>query len=244
MKLAIALTHLEVVAALTAAVSQQFPDATIGEFTFAVDGDGQVTAHALADGIGAGNPTTEQADEKPARTGRASRGSRNAQAEPEETAPAVEEAPKSPRSRRGSTAQTTAPAEESEPEAPKTTRTRRGAKPAVEEAPAPTVPTKEEGTYTEDAEGVADEVDTYWASVEVPHDAFVVPAGQVLPSADEYDELGSEEEALERLASAPAEEVAEVKPTRTRRGAAKTTEPAVEETAPATTRKRLFPNRK
>lgn len=238
MKLAIALTHAEVIASLTATVLEQFPDATVGDFTFAVDGDGQVTAHAQADNIGSG-ASTESADAKPART-RSGRGSRNQAEEAPVEEETKAEAPKTTR-RRGSTAQAETPAEETE--APKATRTRRGSTP---KPVAPTVPTKSEDDYTQDEEGNADEADTYWASVEVPHDAFVVPAGQILPSAEEYDELASEEEALERIAEAPAQEVAEAKPTRTRRGGAtKQEDPAAEEataTAPAG-RKRLF-NRK
>ena len=177
--------------------------------------------------------------EAKASTGRASRAT-------QKDAVAEEEKPAG-RSRRGSRGAT---AEET----PATTgRASRGSrKPA-----APTVPEKSEDDYNVGS-GETDENVTYWVNLDDASEVFAVPAGQELPDSEQYEEIGSEAEALERIAAngdnaeeaqaeeeeasattgrtrrtrgAASEEKAEPATTgRTRRGAA-----AAQDTAPAET---------
>ena len=249
MKRSITLGHADVVIAISAYLVEQGMG-EVNEVNFHLDSEGQVTAVAIESeakaSTGRASRTTQKdavvEEEKPA--GRSRRGAKTEDADDKaEDA----EATTSTRSRRGSR---TATAEE----APATSgRASRGSrKPA-----APTVPEKSEDDYNVGS-GETDENVTYWVNLDDDSEVFAVPAGQVLPDSEQYEEIGSEAEALERIAAngdnaeeaqaeeeeAPAttgrtrrtrgaasEEKAEPATTgRTRRGAA-----AAQDTAPAET---------
>ena len=248
MKRSITLGHADVVAAISAYLVEQGMG-EVNEVNFHLDSEGQVTAVAIESeakaSTGRASRTTQKdavvEDDKPA--GRSRRGAKTEDADDKaEDA----EATTSTRSRRGSRGAT---AEET----PATTgRASRGSrKPAT-----PTVPEKSEDDYNLGA-GETDENVTYWVNLDDESEVFAVPAGQELPDSEQYEEIGSEAEALERIAAngdnaeeaqaaeeAPAttgrtrrtrgaasEEKAEPATTgRTRRGAA-----AAQDTAPAET---------
>ena len=249
MKRSITLGHADVVIAISAYLVEQGMG-EVNEVNFHLDSEGQVTAVAIE-------------SEAKASTGRASR------ATPKD-AVAEEEKPAG-RSRRGTKTED-ADDKAEDAEATTSTRSRRGSRTATaEEAPAtsgrasrgsrkptaPTVPEKSEDDYNLGA-GETDENVTYWVNLDDESEVFAVPAGQELPDSEQYEEIGSEAEALERIAAngdnaeeaqaeeeeAPAttgrtrrtrgaatEEKAEPATTgRTRRGAA-----AAQDTAPAET---------
>ena len=155
--------------------------------------------------------------EAKASTGRASRAT-------QKDAVAEEEKPAG-RSRRGT---------EAEDKPASTGRASRGSrKPA-----APTVPEKSEDDYNVGS-GETDENVTYWVNLDDESEVFAVPAGQVLPDSEQYEEIGSEAEALERIAAngdnaeeVQAEEEAPATTGRTRRTRGSATE---EKAEPATT---------
>ena len=250
MKRSITLGHADVVIAISAYLVEQGMG-EVNEVNFHLDSEGQVTAVAIESeakaSTGRASRTTPKdavpEEEKPA--GRSRRGTKTEDADDKaEDA----EATTSTRSRRGSRSNA-----EAEDKPASTGRASRGSrKPA-----APTVPEKSEDDYNLGA-GETDENVTYWVNLDDESEVFAVPAGQELPDSEQYEEIGSEAEALERIAAngdnadeaqaeeeeAPAttgrtrrtrgsatEEKAEPATTgRTRRGAA-----AAQDTAPAET---------
>lgn len=230
MKRSITLGHADVVIAISAYLVEQGMG-EVNEVNFHLDSEGQVTAVAIESeakaSTGRASRTTQKdavvEEEKPA--GRSRRGAKTEDADDKaEDA----EATTSTRSRRGSRGAT---AEET----PATTgRASRGSrKPA-----APTVPEKSEDDYNLGA-GETDENVTYWVNLDDESEVFAVPAGQELPDAEQYEEIGSEAEALERIAAngdnaeeAQAEEEAPATTGRTRRTRGAATE---EKAEPATT---------
>lgn len=215
MKKAIVLSHADIVTAITAFVVEQEPNEQIDNIQLSLNGDGEATAvintvDAEPKATGRGSrktsaDTAEDSDAKPARTRRG----RNTDAESDTAGEEEAVETKSTRSRRG--------AVKDEEVAETKTRTRRGSKAEAK----PTVPVKSEDDYDLDEEDQSDENTTYWQNTEDASDVFAVPAGQVLPAADLYDEIESEEAALALIAdnSAPEEAAAEPETkTRTRRG--------------------------
>ena len=250
MKRSITLGHADVVIAISAYLVEQGMG-EVNEVNFHLDSEGQVTAVAIESEAKASTGRASRAtpkdavaeEEKPA--GRSRRGTKTEDADDKaEDA----EATTSTCSRRGSRSNA-----EAEDKPASTGRASRGSrKPA-----APTVPEKSEDDYNVDS-GETDENVTYWVNLDDESEVFAVPAGQELPDSEQYEEIGSEAEALERIAAngdnaeeaqaeeeeAPAttgrtrrtrgaasEEKAEPATTgRTRRGAA-----AAQDTAPAET---------
>ena len=231
MKRSITLGHADVVIAISAYLVEQGMG-EVNEVNFHLDSEGQVTAVAIE-------------SEAKASTGRASR------ATPKD---AVEEEEKpAGRSRRGTKTED-ADDKAEDAEATTSTRSRRASRGSRKPA-APTVPEKSEDDYNLGA-GETDENVTYWVNLDDESEVFAVPAGQELPDTEQYEEIGSEAEALERIAAngdnaeeaveeeasattgrtrrtrgAASEEKAEPATTgRTRRGAA-----AAQDTAPAET---------
>ena len=230
MKRSITLGHADVVTAISAYLVEQGMG-EVNEVNFHLDSEGQVTAVAIESeakaSTGRASRTTQKdavaEEEKPA--GRSRRGAKTEDADDKSE---DAEATTSTRSRRGSRGAT---AEET----PATTgRASRGSrKPA-----APTVPEKSEDDYNLGA-GETDENVTYWVNLDDESEVFAVPAGQELPDAEQYEEIGSEAEALERIAAngdnaeeAQAEEEAPATTGRTRRTRGAATE---EKAEPATT---------
>lgn len=230
MKRSITLGHADVVTAISAYLVEQGMG-EVNEVNFHLDSEGQVTAVAIESeakaSTGRASRTTQKdaavEEEKPA--GRSRRGAKTEDADDKSE---DAEATTSTRSRRGSRGAT---AEET----PATTgRASRGSrKPAT-----PTVPEKSEDDYNLGA-GETDENVTYWVNLDDESEVFAVPAGQELPDADQYEEIGSEAEALERIAAngdnaeeAQAEEEAPATTGRTRRTRGAATE---EKAEPATT---------
>lgn len=230
MKRSITLGHADVVIAISAYLVEQGMG-EVNEVNFHLDSEGQVTAVAIESeakaSTGRASRTTQKdavaEEEKPA--GRSRRGAKTEDADDKSE---DAEATTSTRSRRGSRGAT---AEET----PATTgRASRGSrKPA-----APTVPEKSEDDYNLGA-GETDENVTYWVNLDDESEVFAVPAGQELPDAEQYEEIGSEAEALERIAAngdnaeeAQAEEEAPATTGRTRRTRGAATE---EKAEPATT---------
>ena len=249
MKRSITLGHADVVIAISAYLVEQGMG-EVNEVNFHLDSEGQVTAVAIESeakaSTGRASRTTQKdavaEEEKPA--GRSRRGAKTEDADDKSE---DAEATTSTRSRRGSRGAT---AEETPASTGRASRGSR--KPA-----APTVPEKSEDDYNLGA-GETDENVTYWVNLDDESEVFAVPAGQELPDSEQYEEIGSEAEALERIAAngdnadeaqaeeeeAPAttgrtrrtrgaatEEKAEPATTgRTRRGAA-----AAQDTAPAET---------
>lgn len=230
MKRSITLGHADVVIAISAYLVEQGMG-EVNEVNFHLDSEGQVTAVAIESeakaSTGRASRTTQKdavvEEEKPA--GRSRRGAKTEDADDKSE---DAEATTSTRSRRGSRGAT---AEET----PATTgRASRGSrKPA-----APTVPEKSEDDYNLGA-GETDENVTYWVNLDDESEVFAVPAGQELPDADQYEEIGSEAEALERIAAngdnaeeTVAEEEAPATTGRTRRTRGAATE---EKAEPATT---------
>ena len=230
MKRSITLGHADVVTAISAYLVEQGMG-EVNEVNFHLDSEGQVTAVAIESEAKASTGRASRAtqkdavaeEEKPA--GRLRRGTKTEDADDKaEDA----EATTSTRSRRGSRGNA-----EAEDKPASTGRASRGSrKPA-----APTVPEKSEDDYNLGA-GETDENVTYWVNLDDESEVFAVPAGQELPDADQYEEIGSEEEALERIAANgdnAEETVAEEAPAttgRTRRTRGATTE---EKAEPATT---------
>ena len=230
MKRSITLGHADVVIAISAYLVEQGMG-EVNEVNFHLDSEGQVTAVAIESEAKASTGRASRAtqkdavveDDKPA--GRSRRGAKTEDADDKaEDA----EATTSTRSRRGSRGATSE-------ETPATTgRASRGSrKPA-----APTVPEKSEDDYNVGS-GETDENVTYWVNLDDESEVFAVPAGQELPDAEQYEEIGSEAEALERIAAngdnaeeAQAEEEAPVSTGRTRRTRGAATE---EKAEPATT---------
>lgn len=230
MKRSITLGHADVVIAISAYLVEQGMG-EVNEVNFHLDSEGQVTAVAIE-------------SEAKASTGRASR------ATPKD-AVAEEEKPAG-RSRRGTKTED-ADDKAEDAEATTSTRSRRGSRTATaEEAPAtsgrasrgsrkpaaPTVPEKSEDDYNLGA-GETDENVTYWVNLDDESEVFAVPAGQELPDSEQYEEIGSEAEALERIAAngdnaeeVQAEEEAPATTGRTRRTRGAATE---EKAEPATT---------
>ena len=183
MKRSITLGHADVVIAISAYLVEQGMG-EVNEVNFHLDSEGQVTAVAIESeakaSTGRASRTTQKdavvEDDKPA--GRSRRGAKTEDADDKaEDA----EATTSTRSRRGSRGAT---AEET----PATTgRASRGSrKPAT-----PTVPEKSEDDYNLGA-GETDENVTYWVNLDDESEVFAVPAGQELPDAEQYEEIGSE----------------------------------------------------
>lgn len=230
MKRSITLGHADVVIAISAYLVEQGMG-EVNEVNFHLDSEGQVTAVAIE-------------SEAKVSTGRASR------ATPKD-AVAEEEKPAG-RSRRGTKTED-ADDKAEDAEATTSTRSRRGSRTATaEEAPAtsgrasrgsrkpaaPTVPEKSEDDYNLGA-GETDENVTYWVNLDDESEVFAVPAGQELPDSEQYEEIGSEAEALERIAAngdnaeeVQAEEEAPATTGRTRRTRGAATE---EKAEPATT---------
>ena len=230
MKRSITLGHADVVTAISAYLVEQGMG-EVNEVNFHLDSEGQVTAVAIE-------------SEAKASTGRASRTT-------QKDAVAEEEKPAG-RSRRGAKTED-ADDKSEDAEATTSTRSRRGSRGATaEETPAstgrasrgsrkpatPTVPEKSEDDYNLGA-GETDENVTYWVNLDDESEVFAVPAGQELPDADQYEEIGSEAEALERIAAngdnaeeTVAEEEAPATTGRTRRTRGAATE---EKAEPATT---------
>lgn len=228
MKRSITLGHADVVIAISAYLVEQGMG-EVNEVNFHLDSEGQVTAVAIE-------------SEAKASTGRASRAT-------QKDAVAEEEKPAG-RSRRGTKTED-ADDKAEDAEATTSTRSRRGSRGNAEETPAstgrasrgsrkpaaPTVPEKSEDDYNVGS-GETDENVTYWVNLDDESEVFAVPAGQELPDADQYEEIGSEEEALERITANgdnAEETVAEEAPAttgRTRRTRGAATE---EKAEPATT---------
>ena len=230
MKRSITLGHADVVIAISAYLVEQGMG-EVNEVNFHLDSEGQVTAVAIESeakaSTGRASRTTQKdavvEEEKPA--GRSRRGAKTEDADDKSE---DAEATTSTRSRRGSRGATSE-------ETPATTgRASRGSrKPA-----APSVPEKSEDDYNVGS-GETDENVTYWVNLDDESEVFAVPAGQELPDADQYEEIGSEEEALERIAAngdnaeeTVAEEEAPATTGRTRRTRGAATE---EKAEPATT---------
>ena len=231
MKRSITLGHADVVIAISAYLVEQGMG-EVNEVNFHLDSEGQVTAVAIESEAKASTGRASRAtpkdavaeEEKPA--GRSRRGTKTEDADDKaEDA----EATTSTRSRRGSRSNA-----EAEDKPASTGRASRGSrKPA-----APTVPEKSEDDYNLGA-GETDENVTYWVNLDDESEVFAVPAGQELPDADQYEEIGSEAEALERIAATGdnaeetvAEEEAPATTGRTRRTRGAATE---EKAEPATT---------
>ena len=230
MKRSITLGHADVVIAISAYLVEQGMG-EVNEVNFHLDSEGQVTAVAIE-------------SEAKASTGRASRAT-------QKDAVAEEEKPAG-RSRRGTKTED-ADDKSEDADATTSTRSRRGSRGATaEETPAttgrasrgsrkpatPTVPEKSEDDYNVGA-GETDENVTYWVNLDDESEVFAVPAGQELPDAEQYEEIGSEAEALERIAAngdnaeeVQAEEEASATTGRTRRTRGAATE---EKAEPATT---------
>lgn len=220
MKLAIVLTHPEIVSALTAVILDKYPESEVTHFDFAVNGDGEVSAVGHTNDVG----SDSDAKAEPAKATRSRRGSASKDEAPAET----EDKPVT-RSRRG------VPKDEAEEavaeEKPASTRSRRGATKPAE----PTVPEKTEDEYDVNPdEDTAEEV-TYWTNNDDESEVFAVPAEQALPDYDLYTEVETLEEALALLTPA-VKEAEPAKATRTRRTATK--EADVEEAPATTTRSR------
>ena len=230
MKRSITLGHADVVIAISAYLVEQGMGG-VNEVNFHLDSEGQVTAVAIE-------------SEAKASTGRASRAT-------QKDAVAEEEKPAS-RSRRGAKTED-ADDKSEDADATTSTRSRRGSRGATaEETPAttgrasrgsrkpatPTVPEKSEDDYNLGS-GETDENVTYWVNLDDESEVFAVPAGQELPDSEQYEEIGSEAEALERIAAngdnaeeAQAEEEAPATTGRTRRTRGAASE---EKAEPATT---------
>lgn len=229
MKRSITLGHADVVTAISAYLVEQGMG-EVNEVNFHLDSEGQVTAVAIE-------------SEAKASTGRASRAT-------QKDAVAEEEKPAG-RSRRGAKTED-ADDKSEDADATTSTRSRRGSRGATaEEAPAtsgrasrgsrkpaaPTVPEKSEDDYNLGSDETDENV-TFWVNLDDESEVFAVPAGQVLPDPEQYEEIGSEAEALERIAAngdnaeeAQAEEApATTGRTRRTRGAA-----TEEKAEPATT---------
>ena len=190
MKRSITLGHADVVIAISAYLVEQGMG-EVNEVNFHLDSEGQVTAVAIE-------------SEAKASTGRASRAT-------QKDAVAEEEKPAG-RSRRGAKTED-ADDKSEDAEATTSTRSRRGSRGATaEETPAttgrasrgsrkpatPSVPEKSEDDYNVGS-GETDENVTYWVNLDDESEVFAVAAGQGLPDAEQYEEIGSEEEALERI---------------------------------------------
>ena len=231
MKRSITLGHADVVIAISAYLVEQGMG-EVNEVNFHLDSEGQVTAVAIESEAKASTGRASRAtpkdavaeEEKPA--GRSRRGIKTEDADDKaEDA----EATTSTRSRRGSRGNA-----EAEDKPASTGRASRGSrKPA-----APTVPEKSEDDYNLGA-GETDENVTYWVNLDDESEVFAVPAGQELPDSEQYEEIGSEAEALERIAAngdnaeeTVAEEEAHATTGRTRRTRGAATE---EKAEPATT---------
>lgn len=230
MKRSITLGHADVVAAISAYLVEQ-DMGEVNEVNFHLDSEGQVTAVAIESeakaSTGRASRTAQKdvvaEEEKPA--GRSRRG---AKAEDADDKSEDADATTSTRSRRGSRNT------EAEDKPATTGRVSRGSrKPAT-----PTVPEKSEDDYNLGA-GETDENVTYWVNLDDESEVFAVPAGQELPDTEQYEEIGSEAEALERIAAngdnaeeAQAEEEAPATTGRTRRTRGAATE---EKAEPATT---------
>ena len=230
MKRSITLGHADVVIAISAYLIEQGMG-EVNEVNFHLDSEGQVTAVAIESeakaSTGRASRTTQKdavvEEEKPA--GRSRRGAKTEDADDKSEDADATTPTRSRRGSRGATAE----------ETPATTgRASRGSrKPAT-----PTVPEKSEDDYNLGA-GETDENVTYWVNLDDESEVFAVPAGQELPDAEQYEEIGSEAEALERIAAngdnaeeAQAEEEATATTGRTRRTRGAATE---EKAEPATT---------
>ena len=231
MKRSITLGHADVVIAISAYLVEQGMG-EVNEVNFHLDSEGQVTAVAIESEAKASTGRASRAtqkdavaeEEKPA--GRLRRGTKTEDADDKaEDA----EATTSTRSRRGSRSNA-----EAEDKPASTGRASRGSrKPA-----APTVPEKSEDDYNLGSDETDENV-TFWVNLDDESEVFAVPAGQVLPDSEQYEEIGSEAEALERIAAngdnaeeAQAEEEASATTGRTRRTRGAATE---EKAEPATT---------
>ena len=192
MKRSITLGHADVVIAISAYLVEQGMG-EVNEVNFHLDSEGQVTAVAIESeakaSTGRASRTTQKdavvEDDKPA--GRSRRGAKTEDADDKaEDA----EATTSTRSRRGSRGATSE-------ETPATTgRASRGSrKPAT-----PSVPEKSEDDYNLGSDETDENV-TFWVNLDDESEVFAVPAGQVLPDSEQYEEIGSEAEALERIAA-------------------------------------------
>lgn len=213
MKLAIVLSHAEILTALSALVAKSQSDATIEKIDFSLNGEGEVTAVAHTADV--------DAESKPATRSRRGTASKD-------EAPTEEEAkPATTRSRRGTPKDEPEDTAEEVEDKPVATRSRRGASKPAE----PTVPEKSEDEYDVNVDEDTADVVTYWVNNDDESEVFAVPAEQVLPDYELYTEVETKEEALALLAPAVAEPEP-VKATRARRGASKEAEP---EEAPVTT---------
>ena len=193
MKRSITLGHADVVIAISAYLVEQGMG-EVNEVNFHLDSEGQVTAVAIESEAKASTGRASRAtqkdavaeEEKPA--GRSRRGTKTEDADDKaEDA----EATTSTRSRRGSRSNA-----EAEDKPASTGRASRGSrKPA-----APTVPEKSEDDYNLGSDETDENV-TFWVNLDDESEVFAVPAGQVLPDSEQYEEIGSEAEALERIAA-------------------------------------------
>lgn len=230
MKRSITLGHADVVTAISAYLVEQGMG-EVNEVNFHLDSEGQVTAVAIESeakaSTGRASRTTQKdavvEEEKPA--GRSRRGTKTEDADDKSEDADATTSTRSRRGSRGATAE----------ETPATTgRASRGSrKPAT-----PTVPEKSEDDYNLGA-GETDENVTYWVNLDDESEVFAVPAGQELPDSEQYEEIGSEAEALERITAngdnaeeVQAEEEAPATTGRTRRTRGAATE---EKAEPATT---------
>lgn len=231
MKRSITLGHADVVTAISAYLVEQGMG-EVNEVNFHLDSEGQVTAVAIESEAKASTGRASRTAQKDAvaeeekSTGRSRRGAKTEDADDKSE---DADATTSTRSRRSSRGAATAE------EAPATSgRASRGSrKPA-----APTVPEKSEDDYNLGSDETDENV-TFWVNLDDEAEVFAVPAGQVLPDPEQYEEIGSEAEALERIAAngdnaeeAQAEEEAPATTGRTRRSRGAATE---EKAEPATT---------
>ena len=232
MKRSITLGHADVVTAISAYLVEQGMG-EVNEVNFHLDSEGQVTAVAIESEAKASTGRASRATQKDAVAEEeekpASRSRRGTKTEDADDKAEDAEATTSTRSRRGSRSNA-----EAEDKPASTGRASRGSrKPA-----APTVPEKSEDDYNLGA-GETDENVTYWVNLDDESEVFAVPAGQELPDSEQYEEIGSEAEALERIAAnggnaeeVQAEEEASATTGRTRRTRGSATE---EKAEPATT---------